>query len=140
MGATTRYGLRWPESTASSAIWTWIRNLAEDVEGRLATSEDRTAVSSLVATPPAGASILTKVGVTAASTDGNGEAFIPFPAPFPTACLAVIPVATVGGVSGVRLILRASDTAPYGVLANGFRVQGALPSDAIALHYIAYGY
>lgn len=40
MGATTRYGFRWPANTAASTIWTWIQNLAEDVEGRLATIED----------------------------------------------------------------------------------------------------
>lgn len=40
MGATSRFGLRYPESSASATIWTWIKNLADDVEARLATLED----------------------------------------------------------------------------------------------------
>lgn len=140
MGATSRYGLRWPESTASSAIWTWIRNLAEDTEGRLATFEDRLIVGPGLGSVPMGASILTKIDFGTGATDASGEAFIAFATPFPTACLLVIPTATVAGPSGVRLILRGSEGAPLGWVPTGFRIQGALPSNAIGVPYIAYGY
>lgn len=40
MGATSRYGFRWPDGTASPNLRTLLKNLSEDVEGRLATVED----------------------------------------------------------------------------------------------------
>lgn len=40
MGATTRYGLRYPASSAAVTIWMWVQNLADDVEARLGAVED----------------------------------------------------------------------------------------------------
>lgn len=46
MGATSRYGLRWPANTDPATIWTYLKNLADDVEGRLASMDDRLALTA----------------------------------------------------------------------------------------------